>query len=208
MLEQLQGVKIPSCKFIQLRFRYRVDNSNIKILSLVLSSDRKGIRPLSVFDLLMSVKNEIIQRILVIQHESVNWETVSITYPNSRFGAREDILKLPLQGFNGFCQDPGIDPYQLFLLNVSLRFPGRPMPKQVKIHGVYREKTEAFGYAAEQCAKAFVERFTIPEIGVSYKVCFSVQNRQKPDKSVKGKKKEQQKKDEYIEPVMCFWKTE
>lgn len=208
MLEQLQAIALPNCKYIQLRFRYRVDNSNVKIFSVVLSSDNKGVRQTTVFDLLMSVKSSIIDRFLTIQHESVEWETVSITYPNSRFGTKQDILKLPLQGFVGACQNTNIDPYELAILNISLRFPGRPMPKQVKVHGVYSSNSPEFAARAQHSAEAFIQRFTIEGSGISYRIQFQVPNKEKQAKASKGKKKVIKRKDDYIEPKMCFWKTE
>jgi len=67
MLEQLKSVKLPICKHIKLRFRYCIDNSVMKVLTLLLSVDRQHIGQVSVFDLIMSVRDNIVIYFMAMQ---------------------------------------------------------------------------------------------------------------------------------------------
>ena len=209
MLEQLQSVLLPNCKYIQLRFRYRVDGSSAKIFSVLLTVDgHNNSRAATVYDLLVSVRQSILEPFLVLQANCVVWETVSITYPSSRQGSKLDILKLPLQGLRGLKQETNLESYQLSVLTVSLRFQGRPLPKQVKVHGISYEDSSDFDALAKHCAEVYINRFTIPNSGLSYKLLFTVLQpggSSKATTNSKNKKKTVHKTYQYVEPVMCFW---
>lgn len=209
MLQQLQSIVLPSCKHIQLRFRYRVDGSSAKVFSiLLLVEGQNNNRPATVYDLLSSIRDSVLEPFLVLQANCVEWETVSITYPSSRQGSKQDILKLPLQGLRGLKADSNLESYELSVLNISLRFQGRPLPKQVKIHGICYENSSDFDALAKECAEVYIKRFVIPNTGLSYKLLFTVLQSDKSSKGTlqsKNKKKPIRKSYQYIEAVMCFW---
>lgn len=209
MLVQLQTVILPACKYIQLRFRYRVDGSTAKVFSVLLSLEGQNVsRPATAYDLLSSVRESVLAPFLVLQSNCVVWETVSITYPNSRHGSKYDILKLPLQGIRGFKANTTLESYQLSVLTVSLRFQGRPLPKQVKVHGVCHEESSDFYELAQVCADIYRTRIHIPNCGLSYKLLCTVQQPLKNAKTSsngRSKKKTTKKTYQYVEPVMCFW---
>ena len=212
MLEQLKSVKIPVCKHIKLRFRYCIDNSVIKVLTLLLSIDIQHVGQANVFDLIMSVRDNILIRFMAMQHVCVEWETVSISYPGCRFGTKQDLLKLPLPDFRGLCENKNIDPYELSILYISLRFAGRPSPRHVKIHGIYNDESPDIAMVASNSANCFMERFVIPGTGVSYRLYFTTEiiNGKTSDAKNNGNKKKSKqitkRTTQYLDPIMTFWR--
>lgn len=220
MLEQLDTHVLPSCKFIQLRYRYSISSSMVKMKIITfLIQIELHYKTVSIYRLLDSVKQNILNDIFYLQHEDVDWKTVSITFPYSRYGSTKDLLKLPLIDYRGLGCFPNADRYNLQVMHIGLRFAGRPLPKNVKIHGICPDETPHFHYVADSCANVYKSKLEIGDTGIMYKLIFESEDikktskqQQSEKKQIQGNKKSQQnhktsqkRQLNIIEPTICYW---
>jgi len=125
---------IQPSKLIRLRFRYKLPTGQVKVLVYTLEVSRVDSNALTVYDFLQSVFEDLLSPILLLQNENVIWLTVSITYPLKK-DRRHDLLKLPLTDIKGLVKS-NTDNYNLRVLNLTVRFTGKPLPLINKIYGV------------------------------------------------------------------------
>lgn len=189
MLEQLESVELPISKYIRLRYKYSLSQTigQVKILTFLIEIENRYNR-ISILQLLNSVKKNILNDILYLQHSDVSWKTVSITFPHSRHGTKKDILKLPLLEYNGIVNTSHIDFRDLRVLHIGLRFQGRPLPKSVKIHGILSDEEQGFKQLADSCAMAYKTTFDIENTSTKFKIVFEL-NESNSDVNKVGVKK-------------------
>ena len=172
MYEQLKNVYIIPAKIIRLRFNYHLPNKQSKVLVYTLEMKHIVSENLTVYSFLMSVMEQLLSPFLLMQHEYVNWDTVSITYP-LRKDNKYDLLKLPLQNITRQIESE--ESFNMLKhISISVRFKQHPMPMNVKIFGIETQghNPELINEWLNTCSAIYERSFMVPETGVSYRIIF------------------------------------
>lgn len=107
---------------------------------------------------------------LFLSYVNVVCNYVIITYPEARFGTSNNLLKIPIDGFRGFNNLDGTEPYYLSTLLLSIKFALRPLPNKVAVYYILNKNNEETRFLEEDCVK----RFTSKNSYIRYKVLFTV----------------------------------
>lgn len=176
-LNQLKNIYIQPTRLIKLRFRYRIANSQVKVLCFTLNIKYVQAGQLNVYDFIESIMEDVLSSFILLQSESVQWETLSITYPLKR-GPKCDLLKLPLFGLKGAVSNK--EPNSLGkVLHISIRFEGRPLPTNVKVYGIHPNESEINKDLVDSCSYIYTNNFFIKNTGITYNLVFPPQKKQK-----------------------------
>lgn len=168
MFEQLKTVYITPTKIIRVRFRYKLPSNQKKVLAYTLEIAQIQSYTLNVHDFLLSVLENILTPFILLQNHSVVWETVSITYP-MKPNKSNDLLKLPLLNVRGFINKK-LDPSGLGIVNVSVRFKGKPLPFNTKVYGI--DMFNINENLLPGCSQIYEKEHFVDNTNVSYKVVF------------------------------------